>query len=47
MDLNWARSVRDQCQAAGVAYFFKKDSQRRHTLDGRVWEQFPEVSDAK
>ena len=47
MDLNWARSVRDQCQAAGVAYFFKKDSQGRHTLDGRVWEQFPEVSDAK
>jgi len=47
MDLNWARSVRDQCHAAGVAYFFKKDSQGRHTLDGRVWEQFPEVSDAK
>lgn len=42
MDLNWARDIRDQCQAAGVPFFFKKDSDGRHTLDGRTWEQFPE-----
>ena len=47
MDLNWARDIRNQCAAAGVPFFFKKDSQGRHTLDGRTWEQFPEVSDAK
>ena len=46
MDLRWARDVRDQCQAAGVPFFFKKDSDGRHTLDGRTWEQFPEVNDA-
>jgi protein gp37 len=41
MDLDWARSIRDQCQAAGVSFFFKKDSDGNHELDGRVWEEFP------
>lgn len=41
MDLNWARSVRDQCQAAGVPFFFKKDSTGSWTLDGREWREFP------
>lgn len=34
MDLNWARSVRDQCSAAGVPFWFKQDSDGNETLDG-------------
>lgn len=41
MELDWARSLCDQCQTAGVPFFFKKDSQGNHDLDGRVWEEFP------
>lgn len=44
MKNEWAHDVRRQCEAAGVPFFFKKDSQGRHTLDGKVYEQFPEVS---
>ena len=39
MDLNWALSVRDQCQAAGLPFFFKKDSDGKHELDGRLWDE--------
>lgn len=42
MELDWARSLRDQCQEAGIPFFFKRDSQGNHELDGRVWEEFPE-----
>jgi len=42
MDLDWARSIRDQCQAAGVSFFFKKDSEGARELDGRKWEEDPE-----
>lgn len=45
MDQDWARSLRDQCQAAGVAFFCKQSSGPRHgmgrELDGRTWEEFP------
>lgn len=41
MDLDWARSVRDQCQVAGVPFFFKRDSDGNRELDGRLWEEFP------
>lgn len=34
MDLDWARSVRDQCESAGVHFWFKKDSDGNETLDG-------------
>jgi protein gp37 len=34
MDLDWARSVRDQCAAADVPFWFKKDSNGNETLDG-------------
>lgn len=45
MDLAWARDLRDQCQAAGVPFFFKRDSQGHRVLDAtlRGWEQMPEV----
>jgi len=43
MNLDWARSIRDQCVEAGVPFFFKKDSNGNHELDGRVHEEFPGV----
>src|SRR5207253_1209467 len=46
MDLAWARSVRDQCLTAGVAFFFKQWGGRTpkaggRLLDGRTWDEFP------
>ena len=41
MNLEWARSLRDQCKSAGVPFFFKKDSDGNHTLDGVVHEEMP------
>ena len=46
MDPAWARSVRDQCRAAGVAFFFKQWGGRTpkaggRMLDGRTWDEFP------
>lgn len=46
MELDWARSLRDQCQAAGVAFNFKQIGGRTHAaggreLDGRTWDEFP------
>lgn len=46
MDPDWARSVRDQCRAAGVPFFFKQHGKKalgRH-LDGREWNEFPGVA---
>ena len=47
----WVSRVRDQCQEAGVAYFYKgagtgtlpKSHPNYHLLDGREWHQFPEA----
>jgi protein gp37 len=46
----WVRSIRDQCLAAGVAFFFKqwggvhdKGGGPRALLDGRIWHQWPQV----
>ena len=45
MNLDWARSIRDQCVAADVAFWFKQHSGPRSemepTLDGVEWHQFP------
>ena len=56
MHPDWARSVRDQCQAAGVPFFFKQWGSPtkikivingklvvHRMLDGREWNEFPEV----
>lgn len=64
MSLEWSRSLRDQCQAAGVPFFFKSHGDargwkqescgrwvrwpvhpksERRLLDGREWNEFPEV----
>jgi protein gp37 len=42
----WIREIRDQCQAAGVPFFFKQwggatSRSGGHTLDGRVWLELP------
>jgi protein gp37 len=52
MDRAWARSVRDQCRSAGVAFFFKQWGGRTpkaggRLLDGRTWDQFPSVPTAR
>ena len=49
MDLDWARSLRDQCKAAEVAFFFKQWGGRTpkaggRLLDGRTWDQMPAVA---
>jgi protein gp37 len=49
MNEDWARSLRDQCAAAGVAFFYKQRLNERGRkvslpmLDGRQWTEFPEV----
>jgi protein gp37 len=47
MDLNWARSLRDQCVSAGVPFFFKQVGGRTpkaggRWLDGRTWDEMPD-----
>ncbi len=41
MDAQWARSVRDQCQAAGVAYFMKKMSGGKPPPPDLMVREFP------
>jgi protein gp37 len=46
MASEWARSVRDQCLAAGVPFFFKQWGGVRkrlagRVLDGRTWDEMP------
>lgn len=46
IDSNWARDIRDQCQAAGTAFFFKQWSGVNpkllgRMLDGRTWDEMP------
>lgn len=46
LDLDWARSIRDQCLEASVAFFFKQVGGRTpkaggRLLDERTWDQYP------
>jgi protein gp37 len=46
MDPEWARSLRDQCEAAAVPFFFKQWGGRTpkaggRDLDGRTWSEYP------
>jgi protein gp37 len=43
MDLDWARSIRDQCRAAGVPFFFKRASGSEPTPDDLMIREFPKV----
>ena len=47
MQAEWVRSLRDQCVAAGVPFFFKQiggvnPKANGHMLDGVEWHEFPE-----
>lgn len=47
--LAWVRSLRDQCAAAGVPFFFKQWGGPRaksggRLLDGRTWDEMPAVA---
>lgn len=44
----WVRDLRDQCQDAGVAFFFKQwgghtSKAGGRLLDGEIWNQFPDL----
>lgn len=46
MELDWARSIRDQCVEAGVPFFLKQaeiDGKlvKMPELDGKVWDEMP------
>ncbi|NUQ85214.1 MAG: phage Gp37/Gp68 family protein [Anaerolineales bacterium] len=46
MAQEWVRSIRDQCQAAGVPFFFKQwgGTRKKKTgrlLDNRIWDELP------
>jgi protein gp37 len=46
LNLDWARTIRDTTQAAGVAYLHKQHGGPHpkttgRTLDGRTWDQTP------
>lgn len=52
MELDWARSLRDQCQQADVAFFYKqgpdpmsfrlKKATTTNVLDGKEWKEMPD-----
>lgn len=46
MPAHWVTSIRDQCKAADVAFFFKQwggvqKKKNGRTLDGQTWDQMP------
>jgi protein gp37 len=46
MEEAWVRTLRDQCVAAGVPFFYKQRAERGRKiptpeLDGRTWMEFP------
>lgn len=48
MQADWARDLRDHCQSADVAYFFKQWGGRTpkaggRELDGRTWDEMPDA----
>ena len=59
MEKSWAESIRDQCNQAGVAFFFKQwgmfgsDGMRRNKKDngrvlaGKTWSEYPHVLQRK
>ncbi len=48
MEVDWVRSLRDQCRAAGVPFFFKqwggtRKSKTGRLLDGQTYDEMPPV----
>jgi protein gp37 len=51
MEEGWVRQIRTQCQASGVAFFFKQwggvqKCRMGRELDGRTWDEMPMVADS-
>ena len=46
IEADWVREIRDQCVASGTPFFFKRwgPSRPGRILDGRTWDEFPDVS---
>src|SRR5688500_18804711 len=49
MEESWVRDIRDQCQRAGVAFFFKQwggvnKKKAGRLLDGQEWDAMPSAS---
>lgn len=49
LDLGWVRDIRDRCQQQSVPLFFKQiggntSKAGGRVLDGRTWDEFPDVS---
>lgn len=52
MDPAWVEDIRDQCGAAGIAFFFKQWGGRTpkangRKLDGRTWDEMPILATAR
>ncbi len=50
--IDWARGLRDQCVAQGVAFFWKQwggptSKSAGRELDGRTWDEFPRLPEGK
>ncbi|HEY9733592.1 MAG TPA: phage Gp37/Gp68 family protein [Drouetiella sp.] len=48
LDEAWVKSIRDQCQKAGVKFFFKQwggsnKKKAGRTLEGRTWDEIPQT----
>jgi protein gp37 len=51
MKLEWVLDIQEQCQEAGVPFFFKQwggknKKQAGRTLEGRTWNEMPRVLEA-
>lgn len=51
LNLDWVRTLRDDCLLVGVPFFFKQVGGRTpkaggRTLDGRTWSEYPNVGNA-
>jgi protein gp37 len=49
MNEDWVRQLRDLCQKSGTSFFYKQNAIKGHKiptpeLDGRKWEEYPEVA---
>ena len=52
MEAAWVKAIRDQCQKAGVPFFFKqwggvRKSQTGRRLDGRTYDEFPDFVESE
>lgn len=52
MAASWARQIRDQCEAAGVPFFFKQwggrtPKSRGRVLDGKTWDEMPPITERR